>query len=51
MTVDIWPAFQSCADVSLTFTLSVCNITFICAGYVVKGREETLARQGRDVPD
>lgn len=40
MTVDIWLAFQSCADVSLTFGLfmSVCNIAFICAGYVEKGR-------------
>lgn len=39
MTVDICPAFQSCADVSLTFALSICNIAFICAGYVEKGRE------------
>lgn len=41
MTVDIWPAFQSRTDVSLMFALfmSVCNIAFICAGYVGKGRE------------
>lgn len=53
VTGDIWPAFQSCADVSLTFYLftSVCNTAFICAGYAEKGREETLARQGRDAPD
>lgn len=53
MIVDVWPVFQSCADVLLTFKLfmSVCNITFLCAGYVEKGKEETLARQRRDAPD
>lgn len=53
MIVDVWPVFQSCADVLLTFKLfmSVCNITFLCAGYVEKGKEEILARQGRDAPD
>lgn len=40
MTVDIWPAFQSCSDVSVTFSLlmSICNTAFFCSGYFEKGK-------------